>query len=61
MHCRKYKKNDQPVTLAEIEKEKENEQVTEDQTIGNVQQSTSTEKIESQLVCIHNKMCSPLN
>ena len=47
--------------MAEIEKEKENEQVTEDQTIGNVQQSTSTGKIESQLVCIHNKMRSPLN
>ncbi|KAA0063356.1 Ulp1-like peptidase [Cucumis melo var. makuwa] len=40
--------NDQPVTLAEIEKE--NEQVTEKQTIGNEQQSTSTERIESQLV-----------
>ena len=55
MHCKKYKKkNDQVVTLVEIEKE--NEQVIEEQslTIRNVQQSTSTEKIESQLVCIHN-------
>ncbi|KAA0039479.1 Ulp1-like peptidase [Cucumis melo var. makuwa] len=38
--------NDHSVTLAEIEKE--NEQVTEEQTIGNEQQSTSTERIESQ-------------